>query len=346
MRRVGIYLRVSTAEQAEKGNSIQVQEEKMLKYIELNNYKFIDSYVDAGISGAKFDRPELKRLIQDVKNDRLDVVLVYKLDRLSRTIKDTMILIEDVLKPNNVALISIQENFDTNTPMGMATIGLLSTFAQLERETIKERMMSGRIQAAKTGQYLNHAPFGYKVVNRKLVKDEEERERTEYIFKELLSGTSLANLVHKLALKGYTTRNGKSWHFHILSRMAKNIHYTGNTMQVEQFTTNTHEAYITVEDQETIKKMIISRKKYTSKANIKEVEIPTIFRGLLRCPNCDNCLAVSRQKSRSKNENNTYYISYRCAKCKRLKIPSYQISFPGAMLVYLLRLLLTSVPNP
>ena len=97
MRRVGIYLRVSTAEQAEKGNSIQVQEEKMLKYIELNNYKFIDSYVDAGISGAKFDRPELKRLIQDVENDRLDVVLIYKLDRLSRTIKDTMILIEDVL---------------------------------------------------------------------------------------------------------------------------------------------------------------------------------------------------------------------------------------------------------
>ena len=150
MQRVAIYARVSTQEQAENGNSLDFQIEKLKAYCQLREFKIVGEYVDAGVSGAKSERPALNKLKKDI--DKIDIVLIYKLDRLSRSIKDTMYLIEDLFKPNNVNLISLSENFDTSQAMGMATIGMLSTFAQLERETIKERMMAGKQQAVKNGK--------------------------------------------------------------------------------------------------------------------------------------------------------------------------------------------------
>ena len=160
MQRVAIYVRVSTQEQAENGNSLDFQIDKLKAYCQLHEYKIVGEYVDAGVSGAKSERPALNKLKDNI--DKIDIVLIYKLDRLSRSIKDTMFLIEDLFKPNNVNLISLSENFDTSQAMGMATVGMLSTFAQLERETIKERMMAGKIQAVKNGKNINKTPFGYR----------------------------------------------------------------------------------------------------------------------------------------------------------------------------------------
>ena len=159
MKRVALYMRVSTQEQAENGNSLEFQKEKLEAYCKIHEYKIVGEYVDAGVSGAKFNRPALDRLKSDV--DKIDIVLIYKLDRLSRSIKDTMLLIEDFFKPNNVDLISLSENFDTSQAIGMATVGMLSTFAQLERDTINQRMMAGKVQSVKNGNYINNVPFGY-----------------------------------------------------------------------------------------------------------------------------------------------------------------------------------------
>ena len=128
-KRVAIYARVSTQEQVENGNSLEFQIDKLKAYCQLHELKVVGEYIDAGVSGAKFSRPALNRLKDDI--DKIDIVLIYKLDRLSRSIKDTMLLIEDVFKPNNIDLISLSENFDTSQAMGMATIGMLSTIAQL-----------------------------------------------------------------------------------------------------------------------------------------------------------------------------------------------------------------------
>lgn len=123
MHKNNYIYRVSTTEQAEVGYSIEHQTEKLKQYAKLHNLKIVNEYVDAGVSGAKFIRPELDKLKENIKN--IDVVLIYKLDRLSRSMKDTMILIEDIFK-SNVRLISISENFDTGSAMGMATVGMLS----------------------------------------------------------------------------------------------------------------------------------------------------------------------------------------------------------------------------
>ncbi|EHD85080.1 resolvase, N terminal domain protein [Streptococcus pneumoniae GA13494] len=100
----------------EEGYSIDEQKDKLEAYCKIKDWKIYDVYVDGGFSGANTQRPELERLISDVKRKKVDIVLVYKLDRLSRSQKDTLFLIEDVFAKNDVAFISLQENFDTSTP--------------------------------------------------------------------------------------------------------------------------------------------------------------------------------------------------------------------------------------
>lgn len=303
MKRVAIYARVSTQEQAENGNSLDFQIEKLKAYCQLHELKVVGEYVDAGVSGAKAERPALNRLKDDV--DKIDIVLIYKLDRLSRSIKDTMLLIEDIFKPNNVDLISLSENFDTSQAMGMATIGMLSTFAQLERETIKERMTAGKLQAVKNGKNLNKTAFGYKKINGKLEKDDETKESVELIFKLLLKGKSLIEIVRILEINHGKLRN---WKFTMINRMARNKVYCGHTETMGILNKNTHEAYITDAEQVYINELLTERKNHSSKSGRNK--LTAIYRGLVNCPCCHRKLSPATK--RLKNGNVVYY---KCTYC-------------------------------
>ena len=144
-QQVAIYIRVSTQEQAQEGYSVEQQTERLTAYCKAKDWPIVDIYIDPGFSGANIQRPALQRLFSDIKAGKVDCVLVYKLDRLSRSQKDTLYMIEDVFLAKSVDFVSMQENFDTSTPFGRAMIGILSVFAQLEREQIKERMSMGRM---------------------------------------------------------------------------------------------------------------------------------------------------------------------------------------------------------
>ena len=141
MKRAAIYIRVSTLEQAQEGYSIGAQKERLLAYCKAHGWGVADFYIDGGYSGSNLNRPGIQKLIAEVAS--FDLVLVLKLDRLSRSQRDTLHLIEDIFLPNNVDFISMSESFDTSTPFGRAMIGILSVFAQLEREQIKERLSWG-----------------------------------------------------------------------------------------------------------------------------------------------------------------------------------------------------------
>jgi site-specific DNA recombinase len=147
MIKVALYIRVSTLEQAEHGYSLQEQEQRLKDYCSAKDWTIKKIYKDGGYSGGSLDRPAMQQLIKDCK--KYNMILVYKLDRLSRSQKDTMYLIEDVFLANGVQFTSMSENFDTSTPLGMAMIGILSVFAQLERAQIKERMRMGQTARAK-----------------------------------------------------------------------------------------------------------------------------------------------------------------------------------------------------
>lgn len=122
--RAAIYVRVSTMEQAEEGYSISAQTDKLKSYANAKDYQVMNVFTDPGYSGAKLERPGLKAMIKSIENKEIDVVLVYKLDRLSRSQKNTLYLIEDVFLKNNVQFTSMQESFDTSTSFGRAMVGI------------------------------------------------------------------------------------------------------------------------------------------------------------------------------------------------------------------------------
>ena len=146
-----VYVRVSTDAQFEEGYSIDAQEEKLRQWCRLKDYTNVEVYQDGGWSGSNLDRPAMKKLISDITCRRVGRVVVYKLDRLSRSQKDTLFLLEEVFIPYDVEFYSLNENFDTSTPYGKAMIGILSVFAQLERENIRERTRMGMYERVKSG---------------------------------------------------------------------------------------------------------------------------------------------------------------------------------------------------
>jgi site-specific DNA recombinase len=205
-RRVGLYVRVSTDIQVD-GYSIDEQIERLRKYCEAHGWTIYAEYVDPGFTGSNIDRPGLLKMLKDVREKKLDLVLVYKLDRLSRSQKDTLYLIEEEFLPNNVDFISMSENFDTSTPFGKAMIGILSVFAQLEREQIKERLAMGHLGRAKAGYWRggSNAPVGYDFIDGKLIINEYEALQVRKIFELFLKGESLNGIANFMS-QNYTNR--------------------------------------------------------------------------------------------------------------------------------------------
>ena len=161
--RAATYIRVSTMEQATAGYSLEAQQEKLNGYARYQNYKLLPPYADEGFSGASLSRPALQKLIGDVKDGKIDIVLIYKLDRLSRRVRDVIDLV-DLFAKHHVTLYSLTENLDVSSPFGRAALKMSATFSELERETIRDRMMMGKDQRVKQGKALptRVAPFGYR----------------------------------------------------------------------------------------------------------------------------------------------------------------------------------------
>lgn len=184
------YIRVSSQEQAsDEHYSIPEQTDRIRKFCESKDWHLVKTYIDPGFSGANTERPALQELMRDCK--AYDVVVVWKLDRLSRKQKDMMELIE-LFQKHNVALVSMQESFDTSTSFGIAMVGILSVFAQLERDQITERMSMGRHGRAKKGLWRggNNAPKGYDLIDGKLIINEERASQVREAGNLILAGWS------------------------------------------------------------------------------------------------------------------------------------------------------------
>lgn len=162
-KQAALYIRVSTDAQFEEGYSVEAQKDMLEGYCRSRGWKSFQFYIDGGYTGSNIERPQMQRLIEDVRAGRISQVVVYKLDRLSRSQKDTLFLIEDVFNPAGVGFTSMNENLDTGTPMGRAMLGIMSAFAQLERETIRERTRMGMRERVRSGFWMGggHPPFGY-----------------------------------------------------------------------------------------------------------------------------------------------------------------------------------------
>ncbi len=202
-----LYLRVSTDRQAEEGYSIDIQKDRLGSYVKSmfgDKDVQVEYFIDDGYSGGSLDRPAMQRMIETIKGGEGTHVIVYKLDRLSRSQKDTLYLIEDVFLTHNIAFISMQESFNTATPFGRAVIGILSVFAQLERENIYERTRSGMQKRVESGLWMGggHIPFGYDYDRQRgILVPNKDADTVRLIYKEYLEGKSLQVIANEVGLK-------------------------------------------------------------------------------------------------------------------------------------------------
>ncbi|MCL2637252.1 MAG: recombinase family protein [Oscillospiraceae bacterium] len=203
-KKAAIYIRVSTEAQREEGYSIDAQKEMLTAHCVSKGIKDYDFYIDGGFTGSNIERPELGRLISDIKNGVVNSVLVYKLDRLSRSQKDTLYLIEDVFNPHGVDFVSLNESMDTSTPLGRLMLGILSAFAQLERENIRERTRMGMKERVKAGLWMGggRIPFGYDYDKEQgILVPNKDAETVRKIYDLYLEGYSCSKIAQMVGLK-------------------------------------------------------------------------------------------------------------------------------------------------
>lgn len=222
--RVVLYIRVSTTEQAEEGYSIRAQRAQLVDYCRVNDYEIVDIYIDEGFSAKDMNRPALKRLLTDAQKGLFDAVVVYKLDRFTRSVKDLYTLL-DYLNKHNVGFISKQEKFDTTTAMGRAMIGLLAVFAQFERELIAERVRMGQEQKVKEGKKPGGKyPYGYDKEGNEIAEEFVVIRRLRELY---MSGTmGFKTIAIQLNREGLT-RRGFDWRASTAALTLENPFYAG-----------------------------------------------------------------------------------------------------------------------
>lgn len=237
------YARVSTENQLEN-YSIAEQVQRLESYCAAKGWVLLKVYTDGGYSGGNTNRPALQQMLEAVRRGGVDAVLVYKLDRLSRSQKDTLTLIEDELLAHGTDFVSINENFDTSTPFGRAMIGILSVFAQLEKDQITERFTMGRIGRGKAGYYHggSTSPTGYDYIDGLLQVNEYEAMQVREVFSLFLSGKSL-NAIAKDLDKRYSN----AWTAQKARNVLKNSVYIGKVKFLGQEYDGQHQPIISPE---------------------------------------------------------------------------------------------------
>ena len=188
MKKCAIYSRVSTSMQAEvEYNSCEAQKDRILSYIKSQeDLEFTKEYSDPGYSGGSLDRPSFQELLRDIRDKKIDVVLTYKIDRLTRSSKDFYALIE-FFEKYNVSYVSVTERFDTSSPSGRLLRNIMLTFAQFEREMASERVKDKLEQKAKKGLWNGSVPpLGYKKVEKKLVVDKKNARLVKELFEKFV----------------------------------------------------------------------------------------------------------------------------------------------------------------
>lgn len=294
INKVALYVRVSTTSQLEEGYSVEEQKAKLESYCDIKDWHIYKVYTDGGFSGSTTERPALEQLIKDAQSKLFDTVLVYKLDRLSRSQKDTLYLIEDIFLKNNIEFVSLLENFDTSTPFGRAVIGLLSVFAQLEREQIKERMQLGKLGRAKAGKSMMWAKtsygYNYDKETGSMTVNEYEALAVKEIYASYLAGMSITKLRDKIN-EEYPKK--PAWSYRTIRGILANPVYCGLNQYKGQTFQGTHKAIISLDDFEQTQRELAKRQQTAKElSNPRPFQAKYMLSGLVQCGYCHAPLKV------------------------------------------------------
>ncbi|WP_096435947.1 recombinase family protein [Alteribacter populi] len=342
---VGIYVRVSTIEQAKEGYSISAQRERLKAYCTVQGWDDYKFYVDEGISAKDTNRPQLQAMLKHVEEGIIDTVLVYRLDRITRSVVDLHTLLQ-MFEKHNCNFKSATEIYDTTTAMGRLLITIVGSFAQFERENTGERVRMGQIEKARQGQFSAPAPFGFRKKDYTLVVHEEEKEVILDIVNRVNKGTSIRQIANYLNGKGLQPIRGYQWHIGTILSLLKNPALYGALRWLDEVVEGTHEPIISKEEFEHIGKILHSRQNFKK----RETENIFIYQMKITCPQCGNRLSCQRQYYYRKSEDRKVINnSYRCQACalnNKTGLTVSEIKIDKAFTDYMKDHTLDAAPSP
>ena len=307
--RCAVYTRKSTDEGLEKEfNSLDAQRESCEAYIASQRPEgwllVPDYYDDGGVSGATLERPALQRLLRDIEADRVDVIVCYKIDRLSRSLMHFAKLVE-TFDAHNVTFVSVTQSFNTTTSMGRLTLNILLSFAQFEREVIGERVRD-KIAASKArGMWMGGpVPLGYDVRERKLVINETEAATVRRVFEAFAAIGSATLLVPALRVEGLLTKTGRPFDKGAIYKTLNLRTYLGQVTHQGKVYPGEHQAIVAQELWD--RAHDIMRESTRVRSNQARRQTPALLRGLIFGP---DGRALSPTHTRTRGKLYTYYVS-------------------------------------
>jgi site-specific DNA recombinase len=341
--RCAIYTRKSTDEGLEQEfNSLDAQRESAEACILSQRSEgwtaLPDRYDDGGYTGGNTERPALNRLMADIAAGKVDCVVVYKVDRLSRSLFD-FARIMDHFEQNNVSFVAVTQQFNTTTSMGRLTLNILLSFAQFEREIIAERTRDKLSAARKKGKWIGGMPpFGYDVAAEggRLVVNPEEAEQVRQMFQLYLQQQSLGELARQLDARGWRTkswttkkgkaREGRSWTKWRLHRLLTNMVYLGKVPFHGHVYEGEHEAIIDSDNWQKVQVML----RHNGRNGGRDVrnKFGALLKGLMWCAACD--APMNHAMTTSHNRRYRYYVCSRAQKrgwahCETKSIPAAEV---------------------
>ncbi len=341
--RVAIYTRKSIAKGLDRDdNTLQFQREACEAHVHMkrnDGWVVVPThYNDGGFTGANTDRPALQLLLADAKAGNFDAVIVYKVDRISRSVRDLVLLVEE-FQALGIDFISVSQNFDTSSSMGRLILNVLGSFSQFERETIVERIRDKVDATRRKGKFIGGMPpYGYRLhpQERRLVVDPEEAETVRAIFAAYEEKRSIAALLDDLHEKGLrtkqrTTKAGKTIGGKLITRqyltnMLRNRTYAGQVAYKGEIFEGEHDAIMTPEYFDTIQGLLDRNKRYERTKTRTKRDI--LLRDLLFCQHAET--AMNSTYTHKEGAKYFYYICSaqkrygRCA-CKRKRVPADRI---------------------
>ena len=282
--RCAIYTRKSTEEGLEREyNTLDAQRDACEAYIASQRHEgwipVQDRYDDGGFTGANLERPALRRLLADIEAGKVDTIVVYKIDRLSRALMDFAKLVE-VFDAHQVTFVSVTQSFNTTTSMGRLTLNILLSFAQFEREVIGERIRDKFAASRARGMWMGGTvPLGYDVRDRKLVVNEAEATTVRMIFErfaEIGSGTVLAKLLRE---QGVTTKTGKLIDKGNVYKLLNNRTYVGEAAHKGAVYPGQHQAIVSRELWDEVHAVLQESPRV--RGNRHRVQSPALLRGII-----------------------------------------------------------------
>ena len=335
--RCAIYTRKSTEDGLEQEfNSLDAQRESGEAYVKSQQHEgwdcLPDRYDDGGFTGGNMDRPALQRLLDDIEAGRVDCVVVYKVDRLSRSLLDFSKILETFEK-HHVAFVSVTQQFNTTTSMGRLMLNVLLSFAQFEREIISERTRDKIAAARRKGKWSGGMPLlGYNVENTKLVVESDEAEQVRQIFDLYLDRDGLIPVVEELQRRGWRSkrwttkkgveRGGRPFDKNSLWYLLTNVTYIGKVTYKDEVHDGEHQAIVSPEVWQRVQAKL-QRNGRTGGVPARN-KFGALLKGLLHCVPCC-CAMTPTHATRDKKKRYRYYVCAAAQKRGRDECPSQSI---------------------